>query len=541
LIRQDVHGWPLPRWMRHGAVASRLRGLSIKQRLRWLLVFSLGCFALCGLIGVYILSTIRVNGPIYERIKSSQDLVADILPPPAYIVEPYLITRELAEERNPEQRQILFNRLVDLHRAYQARYAYWSEAGLEGELGAKFLRESDVIVHAFFATAFTDLAHGLDARDDAAIAQAMRKLKADYLAQRAVIEQVVRLAHQRSAQDEAAASHRIRILFTLLGCASLLILALFVGIFLLVDRSITNPINEAVRVAREIAAGDLNLRFRRIGDDETGQLLMALRDIVNNIQRELIRSEKMAALGTLVAGVAHEMNTPLSNGLMAVSTLDDETRAFRSKAVGPLRRTDWEAYMQTVAIAIELTQRNLERAAGLVASFKQVAVDRASSQRRRFILRRVVDEIVQTLRPTLKRLPIQIEIAIPEPIILDSFPGPLGQVLTNLIENAAIHAFDGRPGVIRVAARVDAAQCVVLDVADDGVGIAPALRERVFEPFFTTRMGSGGSGLGLYIVHNIVYEVLGGALKLSSTPGLGSTFELTIPLDAPPAVAPPSA
>jgi len=141
----------------------------------------------------------------------------------------------------------------------------------------------------------------------------------------------------------------------------------------------------------------------------------------------------------------------------------------------------------------------------------------------------------------LKRLPIQIEIAIPEPIILDSFPGPLGQVLTNLIENAAIHAFDGRPGVIRVAARVDAAQCVVLDVADDGVGIAPALRERVFEPFFTTRMGSGGSGLGLYIVHNIVYEVLGGALKLSSTPGLGSTFELTIPLDAPPAVAPPSA
>lgn len=541
MIHAALYSPATPAWVRRNPAVTALLGLSIKQRLRLLLVFTLGCFALCGLIGVYILSTIRVNGPIYERIKSSQDLVADILPPPAYIIEPYLLTREIAEERNLERRQRLFTRLADLQAAYQERYAHWSGAGLEGELATKFLRQSDSFARAFFATAFTDFARAINAHDEAAIARALQKLGADYAAQRAVIDQVVRLARQRGAEDEAAAGQRIRVLFSVLACASLLILALFVAIFLLVDRSITRPISEAVRIAREIAAGDLNLKFRRISDDETGQLLMALRDIVNNVQRELIRSEKMAALGTLVAGVAHEMNTPIGNGLMAITTLDEETQAFRIRAAKALRRTDWDAYMHTVVLAIELTQRNLERAAALVASFKQVAVDRASSQRRRFVLRRVVDETLQALHPTLKRLPLRIETAIPEAIVMDSFPGPLGQVISNLVENAALHAFQGRPGVISVLARVNEAQCAVIEVRDDGAGIAPELRERVFEPFFTTRMGSGGSGLGLYIVHNYVYEVLGGALKLSSDPGQGSTFELHIPLEAPPESAAPAA
>ena len=205
-----------PAWVRRNPVVSVLLGLTIKQRLRLLLIFTLACFALGGLIGGYILSTIRVNGPIYERIKSSQDLVADILPPPAYIVEPYLITREIAEERSPERRQRLFARLFELKRAYEESYAHWSSAGLEGELGTKFLRESDAIARSFFATAFTDLAHAVDARDDAALAQAVRKLGADYAAQRAVIDQVVRLARARGAEDEEAASRRIRILISLL-------------------------------------------------------------------------------------------------------------------------------------------------------------------------------------------------------------------------------------------------------------------------------------------------------------------------------------
>jgi signal transduction histidine kinase len=209
-------------------------------------------------------------------------------------------------------------------------------------------------------------------------------------------------------------------------------------------------------------------------------------------------------LGALVAGVAHEMNTPIGNGLMAVSTLAQRTRELQAMLNTGLRRSDFERFLAQVETAADISTRNLGRAAELISSFKRVAVDQTSSQRRVFDLAEVVHEIVLTLQPTLKHTPYQVMTDVSAGLVLDSYPGPLGQVLSNLVQNAVVHAFGDRPeGRIDITAQA-AGDAFVLTVADDGEGIAPEHLEKVFDPFFTTRLGQGGSGLGLHIVHNVV-------------------------------------
>ena len=257
-------------------------------------------------------------------------------------------------------------------------------------------------------------------------------------------------------------------------------------------------------------------------------------DELRRMQDELVRSEKLAALGGLVAGIAHELNTPIGNGLMASSTMTDETRILQQKLTLGLRRSELETFIGNMTHAADITHRNLLRAAELVNSFKQVAVDQTSSQRRKFNLKAVIDEILLTLHPTLKRTPYQVEAEIPEYLWLDSYPGPLGQALTNLVNNSLVHAFEQRDhGQILIRAEALQEDFVRLTVSDDGVGITAELQERIFEPFFTTKMGRGGTGLGLHIVHNLVTHVLGGTITLESTPETGSCFVLQIPLRTP--------
>lgn len=177
---------------------------------------------------------------------------------------------------------------------------------------------------------------------------------------------------------------------------------------------------------------------------------------------------------------------------------------------------------------------NLDAAAELVRSFKQVAADQASSQRRPFDLHETMAEIVATLRPRFKRTSFTIAIAIPAGILMESYPGPLGQVITNLVTNSLNHAFEGREqGEMTLAARRMEEGRVILTYRDDGVGIPPEFQERVFEPFFTTRQGRGGTGLGLHVVYNIVTNVLGGAITLRSAVGQGAEFVMDLPLIAP--------
>jgi signal transduction histidine kinase len=264
-----------------------------------------------------------------------------------------------------------------------------------------------------------------------------------------------------------------------------------------------------------------------------------LQDMIATLAKareDLIRNEKLAGLGAMVAGIAHELNTPIGNSLMAASTFENQTEEILHGLAedGSVKRSVFQRYIENARLTVDILSRNLHRAADIVTNFKQVAVDQTSSQRRSFLLSEVVAGNILTLQPTIKRTPFVIRQDIPESLMMDSFPGPLGQVVNNLINNAIVHGYDGYcDGAINVSARLSSFGWVTLVVEDQGMGIKPADLHRIFDPFFTTKMGVGGSGLGLNIVHNIVTEILGGTIEVSSEPGRGTKFTLKLPMLAP--------
>lgn len=269
---------------------------------------------------------------------------------------------------------------------------------------------------------------------------------------------------------------------------------------------------------------------------QANQELETTLEALNMAHEELVHSEKLAALGALVAGISHELNTPIGNSLMVASTLSDQTTKLLDHYRGNqgIKRSSLESYFNDVDKASDILVRNLHRAADLVNSFKQVAIDQTSSQRRTFSLEEITSEILLTLWPVIRKTPFTVEQSIPNDLSFDSYPGPLGQVLTNLVNNALLHGFEGRTqGTVVVGARSSAEGWVEITVKDDGVGIPASNLTRIFDPFFTTKLGEGGSGLGLNITHNIVSGILGGRVRVQSAVGTGTTFTLTLPLVAP--------
>ncbi|TYT74270.1 ATP-binding protein [Desulfobotulus mexicanus] len=277
----------------------------------------------------------------------------------------------------------------------------------------------------------------------------------------------------------------------------------------------------------------LNLFLESRVAERTRDLHAALENL-KKTQNELLRSEKMSALGALVAGVSHELNTPIGNAVTVSSTLMDAQRRFVRKLQTGLTRSDLNNFLETVEEASTLLDRNLERTADLVNSFKQVAVDQSSYQRRNFELKEIIDEIIITMGPAIKKTPHRLEVSVPEGISMDSYPGPLGQILMNLITNALIHAFDGESaGNIIIHAQRNEKKQVLINIEDNGCGIPEENKTRIFDPFFTTRLGQGGSGLGLHIVFNLVQELLGGHIELDAHRQRGSSFIISLPLTAP--------
>lgn len=259
------------------------------------------------------------------------------------------------------------------------------------------------------------------------------------------------------------------------------------------------------------------------------------------MQDQLVESEKLAALGRLVAGVAHEMNTPLGNARMAVSSLEAEWRKFET-ALGPgLRRSDLDRFLKVTAEGLDIAAKNLVRAAGLVTGFKQVASDQTASVRRRFDLTETLSDVALTLQPMFKRTPHRLITEFYFEGELDSYPGVLGQIVTNLVSNALHHGWnEGETGLVRLISRAlpspagqDDIPWVRITVSDDGHGVPPENRRKIFEPFFTTRLGQGGTGLGLNISYNGARTVLGGTLSLEPAEQKGATFHLDIPTKAP--------
>lgn len=254
---------------------------------------------------------------------------------------------------------------------------------------------------------------------------------------------------------------------------------------------------------------------------------------------ELTRSEKMAALGSLVAGISHELNTPIGNSVTVASNLQDQVQTLeREISDGTLKRSSMAQFISSATTGLNILTRSLDTAKELIHSFKQVAVDQSSEKRRQFELGAVLEELAITLRPMFRQTPYRMELDVQPGIALDSYPGALGQIMTNLVSNSLVHAFEGRVhGTMRIRTRATDSAHVELVFSDDGVGIPQDQQARVFDPFFTTKLGHGGSGLGLNIVYNLVTAVLGGSIRLESAPEQGVSMVMVLPRVAPQPVA----
>jgi len=286
----------------------------------------------------------------------------------------------------------------------------------------------------------------------------------------------------------------------------------------------------AAAIAR--TAADRAIRRAKTELEEQNEALASALHQLQEAQSELVRQEKLASLGRLVAGVAHEINTPLGICVTATSHLVEELRLTRKDlAEGVLDEDGLNAFFDTIDQSLKIMTTNTQRAAALVRSFKQVAVDQSSDNIRHFNLRKYLDEVLLSLQPKLKGKPIEVNVDCPSDIAMESFPGAVSQIVTNMVVNSLVHGFgEGQQGTIRISGKLDGDH-VVFDYSDDGVGMDQSTLSQLFDPFFTTKRGSGGSGLGAHILYNLVTGPLGGTVKVVSSPGMGLHYHLRFPRD----------
>lgn len=344
------------------------------------------------------------------------------------------------------------------------------------------------------------------------------------------------------------------------------------GLAFVLQRFIAKPVLELADVANRISATrDYNLRGTKQSQDEIGFLTDRFNEMLSEIQTaqetlkqlnerlesgiaertraneelrrameqlqetqaHLVQTEKLASLGSLVAGVAHEINTPVGVGVTAITHLIDSTQALRDEfSSGTLKRSSLDAFLTVTEESTRIILSNLNRALELVQSFKQVAVDQSSSERREFFVRDYLEEVLLSLGPELKKAGHLVEIKCDQKLRIDSYPGALARILTNLLMNSIAHAYDpGSVGHIVVSARAEG-ELLVLQYTDDGKGISKEHLMRIFDPFFTTQPGRGGSGLGLHIVYNLVTQSLNGRIQARSEPGSGVQFTIRFPMHA---------
>ena len=394
--------------------------------------------------------------------------------------------------------------------------------------------------------------------------------------QSAMITAIDRLSEQmrkREQQVQENFDHTLADIYRKVAFIAVIFLSLIVIMGFAIARSISAPLQELRTTMQTIVSGQYDRKVEDTGvHDEIGEMArsvevfrqnaIAKRQVENDLraskesaeqalrelrqaQTNLIEAEKLAALGGLVAGVAHEVNNPVGIGLTVASSFARRAESFAKEVrEGPLRKSSLEAFVSGSRDAAQQLVANLQRAGELIQSFKQVAVDRSHADRRQFDLREATDQIVASLRPALKRTKVSLSIDGAPGVLMDSYPGSYGQVVTNLFLNALAHAFpDERPGRVFIETRDIGGGLVEVLVADDGIGMSDEVQKRAFEPFFTTQRTRGGTGLGLHIVYNLVTQRLGGRISLDSQVGRGTVFRITLPRSAPrehPAAPPPS-
>ena len=341
---------------------------------------------------------------------------------------------------------------------------------------------------------------------------------------------------------------------------AVIFLGIIITVGVLIALSIRLPLHQIMAAMHAITTGDYDRRVQGTdATDEVGAMARAVEVFrenaiaksktedelrnskekaesalleLNAAQQNLIDAERLAALGGLVAGVAHEVNNPIGISLTVASSFARRTEMFEAelRSDGQLRRSQLEEFVRTSRDAAQQLVANLHRAGELIQSFKQVAVDRSHAERRQFGLSEATDQIIASLRPVLKKAAIVLSVDVPEGLVIDGYPGSYGQILTNLFLNAANHAFpDGSSGTISISARPRGSDDVEIIFADNGAGMTPDVQRQAFDPFFTTRRNEGGTGLGLHIVYNLVTQQLGGRMMLDSRLGQGTTFRIIMP------------
>jgi PAS domain S-box-containing protein len=248
-------------------------------------------------------------------------------------------------------------------------------------------------------------------------------------------------------------------------------------------------------------------------------------------QASLIEAEKFAALGRLVSGVAHEINNPVGICLTVASTLERKSALFGAEVVrGDVKRSSLNDFLETSRDGSAQLVANLNRVAELIQSFKQIADDRMSSDKRTFDLGDLTGQVLMNMRPSLRRHNLTLNVECQPNLLINSYPGPCGQLFTILLLNSVVHAFpDGKKGTVAIKVQASGDDCVEILFSDDGCGMSAEVRRQAFDPFFTTRHHLGSTGLGLHILHNIVTNRLGGRLNLDSSPGAGTKFQIILP------------
>jgi len=272
-----------------------------------------------------------------------------------------------------------------------------------------------------------------------------------------------------------------------------------------------------------------NENLEQLVQQRTTELSQTLADL-QSTQTKLVESEKMASLGGLVAGVAHEINTPVGIGITAASLLADKTTEFfDTYKSGQMKRSQLEKFLDTAMQSSSMVLSNLNRAADLIQSFKQVAVDQCTEEQRTFNLKQYLSEVLISLKPKLRTTQHQVEIKGDEAIALNTYPGALAQIITNLVMNSLTHAYMPEDAGYLVFDFKQKGEQIIFEYADDGKGIPKENLSKIFDPFFTTKRGQGGSGLGLHIVYNLVTQKLNGTIECESQVGVGTKFVIKLP------------